>query len=92
MEAWTVIIIGDPWFIVTFKLKRVKYAMRKLNHECGNVHKVVITARNDLLLFQDSMPNIPNSALRREDDRLCSNLREALNIEEVMLKQKSLIK
>ena len=42
-------VIGNPWFVLTTKIKRVKEAMRKLNSRSGNVHSNVFNARNALI-------------------------------------------
>lgn len=88
-EAWDTDIVGDPWFVLTSKMKRVKAAMIKLNNSKGNLHSAVDTARNNLNQFQASLPLLPNAAQRREESNLISLLNSALSQEEVLLKQKS---
>lgn len=88
-NSWNTHVAGDPWYILTSKLKRVKTALRHLNTAAGNHHDNVIQARNALLLFQEAMPLHASTALFEAESDLCSKLQEALSVEEVFLKQKS---
>lgn len=55
-EAWNEDVVGNPWYVVTTKLKRVKEALKRLNHEGENLHEAVFSARNNLLCFQEALP------------------------------------
>lgn len=87
--AWRDDVIGNPWFILTTKLRRVKDAMRKLNAEKGNLHNGVLHARVSLLDFQRSLPALPSQAQLEEENTLIQALQNALLTEEIFLKQKS---
>lgn len=91
-EAWSRPVLGDPWYIVTMKLKWVKEGLKKLNKDSGNVHVAVIEARQALITFQDALPISPDSSQLQEENYLCNKLRDALSKEEDFLKQKSRIK
>lgn len=88
-SAWQEEIIGTPWFILTMKLKKVKNAMRRLNTATGNLHSASSLARNLLLDFQNRMPINPNPDQFLEEDHLIKAYHNALNAEEIFLKQKS---
>lgn len=91
-QAWDFQVRGDAWFRLTTKLKRVKSAFKDLNYREGNVHNRVETARNALLSFQASLPDIPSHSFRIEEGRLSSELQLALLDEEKFLRQKSRVK
>lgn len=80
---------GDPWYVLTSKLKRVKEALRNLNTAQGNLHNAVDIARTALLNFQASMPSQPSPAQFELERKLCTDLQKALLNEEILLKQKS---
>lgn len=61
-NAWNVHVSGDPWFVVTCKLKRVKLALIKLNKEGGNLQDAVFIAQSSLLQFQDNLPAVPSQS------------------------------
>lgn len=88
-EAWNFQIQGDPWFILTSKLKRVKAALKKLNRNCGNLHTAVVDARTNLINFQTNLPDSPSADQFATEGQLCSKLQCAIDMEEVFLKQKS---
>ena len=50
-EAWSVVIHGDPWYILSMKLKKVKAGLKRLNNSCGNLHEAVVQARIALASF-----------------------------------------
>ena len=91
-EAWNVTIRGDPWYILSSKIKRVKAALKRLNKFVGNVHEDVITARTTLLNFQTNLPPAPSFDDFHTEEQLCSALHKALSVEETFLKQKSRVK
>ncbi|XP_017233089.1 uncharacterized protein LOC108207141 [Daucus carota subsp. sativus] len=91
-QAWEDPVIGDKWFIVTTKLKRVKLALKNLNTSGGNLHANVLSARNALLNFQGLLPMAPSHAQRTEEGKLSNDLRRALLLEEKFLKQKSRVR
>lgn len=88
-NAWNSPVRGDPWFILSSKLKRVKHALKQLNLSNGNLHEAVNAARNALLLFQDNLSINPSADAIQIEERLCSELQKALSAEEVFLRQKS---
>ena len=90
--AWSIEVFGNPWFILTSKLKNVKVALRRLNNMNGNLHEAVVSARQTLLQFQQNLPLVPTSAQLYEEKNLTDILRKALLDEEVLLKQKSRVK
>lgn len=90
-EAWDHDIAGDPWFVLTSKLKRVKTALISLFREGGDLHVKVMEAKAALLVYQESIPINPSSSQFIEEETLCADLRAALHSEEIFLKQKSRI-
>lgn len=80
---------GDPWFILTSKLKRVKSALKNSNIVKGNLHDLVENPRNNLKSFQNMSPLSPSTDQLLEDKRLCDALVYALSNKEILLKQKS---
>lgn len=60
-RCWDSNLTGDPWFILTSKLKLVKAALKSLNRREGNVHENVKAARCALSAHQLSM-DVPASA------------------------------
>lgn len=91
-NAWSANVEGDPWFILTSKLKQVKSCLKALNRSNGNLHEGVCQARNALMLFQENMPSGPSASMLSSENKLCDDLRTALAKEEVFLKQKSRVK
>lgn len=89
--TWNCNVTGDPWYILTTKLKKVKLALKQLNARKGNLHSRVESARNALLQFQSSMPSIPAASHFEEEKTLCCSFQNALKDEEIFLKQKSRI-
>lgn len=89
--AWNLECTGNPWFILTSKLKNVKVELKKLNCEVGNLHSRVISAREELYCLQSTMGSMPTPVQREEEGILCANLSTALRVEEDFLKQKSRI-
>ena len=88
-SAWADDVTGDPWFILTTKLKKVKLALKTLNNSCGNLHEAVISARRSLDVFQENLNGIPSADMCQLEEKLCNNLHNALIAEEKFLKQKS---
>ena len=88
-SAWAGNIEGNPWFILTCKLKKVKAALKLLNNSHGNVHSKVSTARSLLLNHQESMPLCPTSDQIIHEKHLIENFNSVLLEEESFLKQKS---
>ncbi|XP_074374809.1 uncharacterized protein LOC141715233 [Apium graveolens] len=56
-EAWSVNIEGDLWFILTYKLRRVKFALKTLNEKVGHLSSLVNNAREAICFFQNQMVN-----------------------------------
>lgn len=88
-SAWNDDIHGDPWFVLTSKLKKVKLAMKMLNVNSGNLQNLVETTRSVLLSFQAAMPDVPSASQFEAEKILIANLQKALSEEEIFLKQKS---
>lgn len=91
-HAWSVHISGDPWFILTQKLKLTKSALRNLNMSNGNVHSKVMLAKHDLLNFQKDMSSPPSSSELIMEKNLIGIYSRALLEEETFLKQKARVK
>ncbi|XP_063948264.1 uncharacterized protein LOC108204038 [Daucus carota subsp. sativus] len=91
-EAWNSSVFGDPWYVLSTKLKRVKSALIALNRSRGDLHIAVCKAKANLHLLQDSMPSQPNDNYILEEARLCSSLKDALLKEETFLKQKARVR
>ena len=89
--AWDTNVHGDPWYILTSKLKRVKTSLISLNTQNGNVHNSVLAARTALLNFQENMPVQPSMDQFLSEKHLVELYNKALNDEEQFLKQKSRI-
>lgn len=88
-NAWGEPVYGDPWFVVTTKLKKVKTALKTLNARFGNVHSAVDNSRNALFNFQSTLPRLPSQNQLEQENRLISEYIKDLGIEEKFLKQKS---
>lgn len=88
-KAWQVDIVGNPWFVLTSKLKHVKVAMRQLNRTTGHLSSCVIDARHTLDTFQAALPSVPSREQLLEESNLIKEFIKVLNLEEVFLKQKS---
>lgn len=88
-DAWQVEVTGNPWFVLTMKLKKVKDSLRTLNRTNGNVHSAVTDSRSKLLAFQTSLPVQPSTLQLEEEAALIKALQQALSQEEILLKQKS---
>ena len=88
-RCWNSEIRGDPWFILTSKLKSVKTGLKDLNRRVGNIHSRVEHSRAALTSFQSlqSFPSSPSDFEREQD--LISAYKSALFDEECFLKQKS---
>lgn len=91
-SAWSDSVLGNPWSVLLSKLKRVKSGLINLNKEVGNLHEAVLKARTDLSQFQENLPLVPSLPQFEEEAILSSNLIEALNREEIFLKQKARVK
>lgn len=89
--AWGSHVSGDPWFILTSKLKRVKAAMIRLKRQKGNLHAAVINCRQALLNFQASLPHFSCPEQRIEETKLLYELKAAISAEEIILRQKARI-
>lgn len=87
--AWNSHVSGNPWFVLTSKLKVVKAALKRLNRSSGNVHSNLVDARNALLSFQAGMDPNSHSDVFEEEKLLAQRFQSALKSEELFLKQKS---
>lgn len=81
-EAWNISIHGDPWYILSMKLKMVKLALKQLNRSTGNLHEAVINAKHDLLQFQSNLPIHPTVDMFSQEAELSFKLQQALSKEE----------
>lgn len=88
-KAWQLEDRGNPWFVLTSKLKRVKVAMRNLNRKTGHLSARVEEERNALYSYQSALPMVPSRAELSIEGDLIKNLQKSLELEEVFLKQKS---
>ncbi|XP_074355861.1 uncharacterized protein LOC141695520 [Apium graveolens] len=88
-EAWNCSIEGDPWWVLTNKLKRVEFALIRLNKDMGNVCTASRPAHNALLDFQNSLPQHPSLSQIENEALLISKYNEANCLEEELLRQKS---
>lgn len=88
-EAWQEEIVGDPWYILTTKLRIAKMGLRKLNDYTGNLHSAVQEARNALLDFQMAMPISPSVQQFEAEAKLRAELQDKLKHEEIFLRQKA---
>lgn len=91
-EAWSVTYMGDPWYSLTRKLKRVKDSLKRLNSIVGDIHLRVQAARSALYDFQSSLPSPPSADQLSFQSSLVETFAAALKDEEAFLKQKSRVK
>lgn len=91
-KAWEEHISGDPWYVVTSKLKKVKAALKLLNSRFGNIHATVDKSRAALYNFQSSLPTCPSPDQLLQEKTLILDYTRALKAEEIFLKQKSRVK
>lgn len=89
MEVWSAPVEGDAWYILTLRLKKLKFALRNLNKDSGNLHSLVVDSRVKLTDFQAALPPLPSAAQFTEERRLIDDHTSALHKEESFLKQKS---
>ena len=88
-QCWETSIVGDPWFVLTSKLKLVKHALKQLNRRVGNVHSNVSSNRAALCLHQNSLSTNSSAEYFSEEKRLLAEFKASLAVEESFLKQKS---
>lgn len=89
--VWEAQVLGDPWFVLTMKLRAVKQGLKTMNLTYGNLHDSVRLATQQLKNLQDNMSSNPTSGDLIEEKRLCDILAEVLRNEEILLRQKSRI-
>lgn len=91
VEAWIDDVEGDPWFVLTSKLKKVKITLKSLNSKIGNMHLRVNNSREALLVYQKEL--LPSSSQDQflEEKSLIEVYTDDLLKEESFLKQKSRI-
>lgn len=87
--AWNVSIDGNPWHVLSLKLKRVKAVLRCLNSRHGNVHLRVHEAKAALFSFQSNLTSSPSTDQLLHEHSLISALQDAFLEEEIFFKQKS---
>lgn len=90
-HVWQKNISGNPWFVLTTKLKEVKFAIKDLNARRGSVHNAVSLAKTNLLTFQANMGPAPTREQRLEENNLIAQFQDSLDKEEQLLQQKSRI-
>lgn len=88
-NSWSKDVQGDPWYVLTSKLKFVKCALKDFNSARGDIHTQVEAACVALLDFQLSLPVNPSVHQFEEESNLKITLQNLLLSEEVVLKQKS---
>ncbi|XP_063942672.1 uncharacterized protein LOC135150335 [Daucus carota subsp. sativus] len=88
-EAWNIVTHGEPWYVLSTKIKRVKAGLKRLHNSCGNLHEAVIQARHALTSFQEGMSFSAPPDVFKTKESLCLDLQRALSAEEIFLKQKS---
>lgn len=88
-KCWSTNIHGNPWFILTSKLKLVKQALKTLNSDVGNVHSRVAQTRAALDGFQQLLSNSTHVHDLEMEKMLIADYKKSLDIEESFLKQKS---
>lgn len=54
-EAWDQHVSGNPWYVLTIKMKKAKSALIKLNQNLDRLGYEVLLVKNDLLQFQSSL-------------------------------------
>ena len=84
-RCWNTAIRGDPWFILTSKLKLVKSGLKSINNNLGNIHAKVCQDRAALADFQNSA----NASDFKQEKTLICAYKESLAAEESFFKQKS---
>lgn len=87
-NAWSVQIIGDSWFVLTSKLKRVKLALKRMKTQQGNLHEAVANYINALYIFQLALPVVPSSQPCLEEETLITDLNKALSDKKLFLEKK----
>lgn len=88
-SCWTTEVTGDPWYILTSKLKLVKAALKSLNHSIGDLHSRVNLNREVLASFQQNLQHPAPAELYAREQELIAELKHSLDAEESFLKQKS---
>lgn len=73
-SAWDTPVSGDPWFVVTTKLKVVKDGLRNLNRSMVNLQAVVHEASYNLEKFQSLLPDLPSHDQLIQERILCDKL------------------
>ncbi|KAK1402442.1 hypothetical protein POM88_002047 [Heracleum sosnowskyi] len=87
-DTWSVVVYGDPWYILSTKLKHLKKELKKLNVSNGNLKAKVEEAGQNLVNFQSSMPS-PRESDFLQESILTKEYSSALKSEEEFLRQKS---
>ena len=90
-KSWDTQVSGDPWFILTSKLKATKAALKVLNKKNGNVHTRVDETRKALSDFQSSRQFSTIVDDLNDEKNLILAYKSALEAEESLLQQKSRI-
>lgn len=91
-NVWSTSVSGSPWFILTSKLRLVKSELKKLNVEHGDLHNSVVSSRQSLLDFQQSMSSRSSHEDRDMELQLMATYKQALHVQELFLRQKSRVK
>ncbi|KEH21479.1 hypothetical protein MTR_7g406750 [Medicago truncatula] len=84
-DSWNGRVIGNPLFVLSTKLKRLKLVLKTWNKEVfGNIHTYVNEAENELSNIQAQIQSSGHT------DQLMADEKKALtNLDEALLKQES---
>lgn len=88
-RAWDPVVMGDPWFVLSTKLKKVKSNLKALNTTNGNLRTNVDVARKALCDFQMLMNKPPSHDDILKEGALRLSYSQALLEEEEFFRQKS---
>lgn len=90
-ETWNDQIIGNPMYVLSAKLKNLKYKLKDWNHNVfGNVHTIVKDAENKLAAIQENIDNTGMTDSLLEQQKLAQiNLENALNKEEAFWQERA---
>lgn len=90
LNAWSLQVHGNPFFIFSKKLKKTKQALKALNHSAGNLSTAVNFAKDSLHQMQSLLSSNPHDINLIEQEKSCLNhLWSALEREETLMQQKS---
>ncbi|WJX12769.1 hypothetical protein P8452_03227 [Trifolium repens] len=90
-ECWNTVIVGCPMYVLSQKLKLLKFKLKTWNKVCfGNVNDLVSTAEMNLHQIQMQLQvNGHSDALLNEEKQASLILEDALNKQELFWQEKS---